>query len=299
MKNVQTNGNGKGPHLPARENAKLVGIGTTAKLVRLSERTLRYWEMVGLVRPHRTPGGHRKYSMDQVKEIIRVKAAVKKGHLRLSDLMASREFLKDETLQKRMKSLLPTEFVDSEALAAAKPREGLVDNFFLQQEITRRVSEKMPTSIAYLDVQNLFHYGKRYGYDRAERVVATMALVIFDTVRDWGNKNDVIGQIAPHHFVVVTSHEKVDLLASHLIRAFDELAPLQYDEEDRRRGHILIPNRKGEPEKKPFLRLSIEVVSNALRPLTNYLHVRDIASELRKVAERFDHSDFVVDRRTK
>lgn len=298
MKSAESS-NGKGTAEARRELAKLVGIGTTAKLTRLSERTLRYWEMVGLVRPHRTRGGHRKYSMDQVKEIIRIKAAVKKGHLRLSDLMASREFLKDADLQKRMKTLLPTEFMESEGGPAVKPHEGLVDNFFLQQEINRRLSQKVPTSICYLDVQNLFAYGKRYGYERAEKVVATMALVIFDTVRDWGNKSDVIGQLAPHHFVVITSHDKVEPLCSHLVPAFDELVPLQYDEEDRRRGYILVANRKGESEKKPFLRMTIEVVSNQRRPLTNYLHVRDIASELRKVAERFDRSNFVVDRREK
>ena len=81
---------------------KLVGIGAAAKLTGLSERTLRYWESLGLILPSRMPSGHRKYTKANVKKIIQLKEMLEKNNLRINDLVTSSNFLQDEALKSKV-----------------------------------------------------------------------------------------------------------------------------------------------------------------------------------------------------
>ena len=63
--------NPKNATLPIRKMAALTGVNAV---------TLRAWERrYGLIRPARTPKGHRLYSPDQVERIRRVVALVERG----------------------------------------------------------------------------------------------------------------------------------------------------------------------------------------------------------------------------
>lgn len=46
-------------------------IGTARNLLHLSETTLRHWANTGLVRTYRTPGGHRRFSSEDIKNLVR------------------------------------------------------------------------------------------------------------------------------------------------------------------------------------------------------------------------------------
>lgn len=45
-------------------------IGTARNLLHLSETTLRHWANTGLVRTYRTPGGHRRFSSEDIKMLV-------------------------------------------------------------------------------------------------------------------------------------------------------------------------------------------------------------------------------------
>ncbi|HEX2314630.1 MAG TPA: MerR family transcriptional regulator [Thermomonospora sp.] len=47
-------------------------IGELARRTGVSERSLRYYEEQGLLRPDRTPGGHRDYPESAVDRVIRI-----------------------------------------------------------------------------------------------------------------------------------------------------------------------------------------------------------------------------------
>ena len=95
---------------------KLVGIGAAAKLTGLSERTLRYWESLGLILPSRMPSGHRKYSKANVKKIIQLKEMLEKNNLRINDLVTSSGFLQDEALKAKVQD--PAVFTVKDGIAA-------------------------------------------------------------------------------------------------------------------------------------------------------------------------------------
>lgn len=54
-------------------------IGVVQKLTGLTGRQIRYYEKMGLLRPHRTQGNQRLYSPDDVDLLLKVKALLAEG----------------------------------------------------------------------------------------------------------------------------------------------------------------------------------------------------------------------------
>lgn len=285
---------------------KLIGIGATAKLSGLSERTLRYWESLGLITPVRVPSGHRKYNKAMVKKIITLKETLESNNLRINDLLTSSTFLQDEMLKKKVKdtsqfnvaSEIEDSYADSKGTNRVHPLTNLPDPFFIQQEIDRRLSEGAKTAICYIDLDNFRAFNLRYGYQRGDKLLKFTALIIFDVTRDHGNPSDVVGHLGGDNFVIVTTPDKYPLICSKLIENFDQLIPQQYDKEDRKNGYIININRKGEVLKYPVMPLSVAVVTNERRNLAHYAQIDDIANELKQYAQKMKKSDFVVDKRS-
>ena len=68
------------PPAPAAETAaasaeagELLGIGAAAARLGVSERALRYYQQLGLLRPACTPGGLRRYSADDIARVTRIR----------------------------------------------------------------------------------------------------------------------------------------------------------------------------------------------------------------------------------
>jgi DNA-binding transcriptional MerR regulator len=52
---------------------ELLGIGAAAAQLGVSERALRYYQQLGLLRPACTPGGLRRYSADDIARVTRIR----------------------------------------------------------------------------------------------------------------------------------------------------------------------------------------------------------------------------------
>jgi len=285
---------------------KLIGIGAAAKLSGLSERTLRYWESLGLIKPVRLPSGHRKFSKTMIKKIIAIKDILDKYNLRINDLITSSKFLQDDILKEKVEA--PDVFdlnisLDSEVYEYAKksgrlhPMTGLPDALFLQQEIARRLDENHKLSVCFVDMKDFKYYNKRYGYDKGDQVLKFLAGVIYDVVKENGDKDDIVGHSGGDNFVVITSHDKYSKICSELVKSFDLLIEQHYEKEDREKGYIVTNTRRGEEVRTPIMTLSVSVVWNVKRKLSHYAQVEDIAIELKQYAQKFPKSEFVVDRR--
>ena len=286
---------------------KLIGIGAGAKLSGLSERTLRYWESLGLIKPVRLPSGHRKFSKPMIKKIIAIKEILEKYNLRINDLITSSKFLQDELLKEKVDS--PDVFdlniaLDSQIYERAKkagklhPLSGLPDALYIRQEIERRLDEDYKIAVCYVDMKDFKYYNKRYGYEKGDAVIKFLASLIHDVVKENGDKEDIAGHIGGDNFVIITSHEKYNKVCTELIKSFDLLIEQHYEKEDREKGYIVNYTRRGEEIRTAVMILSVSVVWNIRRKLTHYAEVSDIAQELKSYAQKFPKSEFVVDRRS-
>jgi diguanylate cyclase (GGDEF)-like protein len=285
----------------------LIGIGAAGKLSSLSERTLRYWESLGLIKPVRLPSGHRKFSKTMIKKIIAIKEILEKYNLRINDLITSSKFLQDDLLKDKVDT--PDVFdlnitLDSEIYEYAKksgrihPLTGLPDSLFVHQELNRRMDTDAKVAVCYIDMKDFKYYNKKYGYDKGDAVLKFLAGVIYDVTKENGEKSDMVGHLGGDNFVVITSHEKYSKLCSELVKSFDLLIEQHYDKADREKGYIVTNTRRGEEIRTPIMTLSVGVVWNLKRKLSHYAQVSDIAIELKQYAQKFPKSEFVVDRRT-
>jgi diguanylate cyclase (GGDEF)-like protein len=285
---------------------KLIGIGAASKLCGLSERSLRYWESLGLITPVRLPSGHRKYNKTIIKKIIAIKEVLDKYNLRINDLITSSKFLQDDILKNKVET--PDVFdlnisLDTEIYEFAKkngrihPLTGLPDALFIQREIMRRLDEDQKIAVCYVDMKDFKYYNKRYGYEKGDNVLKFLAGLVYDTVKENGEKEDIAGYMGRDNFVILTSYDRYTKICTELVKSFDLLIVQHYDKEDREKGYIITHTRKGEEIRSPILTLSISVVWNIKRKLSHYAQVEDIAQELKQYAQKFPKSEFVIDRR--
>lgn len=285
---------------------KLVGIGAAAKLTGLSERTLRYWESLGLILPSRMPSGHRKYTKANIKKIIQLKETLEKNNLRINDLVTSSNFLQDEGLKAKVQD--PQAFnvkgpgdyfyADAKKNMRLQPVSGLPDNFFIQQEIERRLEEGEKVAVIYADLENFRHYNQRYGYARGDKVLKFLALLLYDKLRELGNTTDFAGHLGSDDFVLLTTPDRFRNICGEVIRSFDRLVLQHYDKEDRDAGQISMKDRRGEDHSYPIMSITLSVITNERRDLSHFVQINDIAWELKQYASTFKRSEMVIDRRT-
>lgn len=285
---------------------KLVGIGAAAKLTGLSERTLRYWESLGLILPSRMPSGHRKYTKANIKKIIQLKETLEKNNLRINDLVTSSNFLQDEGLKAKVQD--PQAFnvkgpgdhfyADAKKNMRLQPVTGLPDNFFIQQEIERRLEEGEKVAVIYADLENFRHYNQRYGYARGDKVLKFLALLLYDKLREVGNTTDFAGHLGSDDFVLLTTPDRFRNICGEIIRSFDRLVLQHYDKEDREAGQISMKDRRGEDHSYPIMSITLSVITNERRDLSHFVQINDIAWELKQYASTFKRSEMVIDRRT-
>src|ERR1700722_19668821 len=62
-----------GPGVAEPDAGELLGIGAAAAQLGVSERALRYYQQLGLLRPACTPGGLRRYSADDIARVTRIR----------------------------------------------------------------------------------------------------------------------------------------------------------------------------------------------------------------------------------
>lgn len=179
----------------------------------------------------------------------------------------------------------------------ANPLTGLPGNTEIQSEINRRIAKEMQFSVLYLDVDNFKAYNDAYGFARGDTAIKLIADLLVDVVRYFGSPSDFIGHIGGDDFVLITSPDLADTLCENIIKAFDERAPELYSEEDKKAGFITTTNRKGNIIEYPIMTISIAVVSNEYRILTNHIQVGEIAAELKKKAKSLTGSVYLKDMR--
>ena len=77
-----------------KQEEKLFSIEEASLKLKIPKHTLRFWEKVfeGIFVPYRTPGGQRRYTLENIATIGQIKELKRKG-MRLSDI--KREFTND------------------------------------------------------------------------------------------------------------------------------------------------------------------------------------------------------------
>lgn len=98
-------------------------------------------------------------------------------------------------------------------------------------------------------------------------------------------------------FIILTAIESAEPVSKAIIRRFDEAIPSCYQPEDLEKGYIVSADRRGYVMKFPVMSISISIVHNEYRQLTDPAQVGRVAAELKKYAKDLEGSVYVFDRR--
>jgi diguanylate cyclase (GGDEF)-like protein len=148
-----------------------------------------------------------------------------------------------------------------------------------------------------VDLDDFKAYNDYYGFLAGSEVIRMTGQVLADAVTSRGGKDDFLGHVGGDDFVILTSIDKADAISKEIIRIFDERIREHYQKEDLDKGFIVASNRRGDMMRFPLMTISISVVHNEYRKLTDLEQVTRIAAELKKYAKDLEGSVYVFDRR--
>ena len=185
----------------------------------------------------------------------------------------------------------------SERDLEANPLTRLPGNIAIINEIQTRIDSGVPFAVCYLDLNKFKAYNDKYGFERGDGVIKEAARIIIKTTRQYGNKFDFIGHIGGDDFVVVTTPEACEKISRQVINSFDKAVPRFYNEQDKKAGFIIAPDRKGAKRKIPLLSIAIGIVSNTHRKITHVAQVGEVGAELKSYAKSLEGSHYIKDKR--
>ena len=163
--------------------------------------------------------------------------------------------------------------------------------------LKKRLDSSQPLAFCVLDLDNFKAFNDRYGYANGSEVIKEAAHIIENAVKLKGSSEDFIGHVGGDDFVVITTPDYMREVSMEIISQFDRRISGFYDLEDRERGHILGKTRQGVEMQFPIMSISIAIVTNERRKLTNALEASEVAAELKDYAKTIPKSVFVVDKR--
>ncbi len=183
---------------------------------------------------------------------------------------------------------------------SANPLTRLPGSPMIEEEINRRIREKIPFAFLYIDINHFKSYNDAYGFARGDQVIRQTAEVLTDFVGSCAGEGGFLGHIGGDDFIVVCAPREAPHLAQRIVSKFDERAPDFYEIRDRVLGYIQTKNRQSQWQKFPFISLSIGIATTKNRKLNHYAKVVQIASEMKNhcKASAVELSRIAFDRRS-
>jgi len=179
----------------------------------------------------------------------------------------------------------------------ANPLTHLPGNVPIEKEIQQAIDKNSRFAALFIDLDNFKVYNDNYGYAAGNRVIKFCANTIMNCVKQFGGDDDFVGHIGGDDFVVLTTPEKADQISQEIIKLFDSLIPIQYNEEDISRGYIISEDRRGEVKKFSLMTISIAIVTNENHQFIHHLQVAEKAAELKRLVKKLEGSNYQKDRR--
>jgi diguanylate cyclase (GGDEF)-like protein len=181
-------------------------------------------------------------------------------------------------------------------LRSLNPLSGLPGNLSIAHEIDARLADKSEAACLYVDVDHFKDFNDRHGFARGDRLIAHVAELLGQAVGE-SSDDTFIGHVGGDDFVVLAPRDQAEQLAREIITRFDATIPSLYDPEDRARGWVEAPDRRGRTRRVPFVTVSIGVVPLQPERFAGATEVARAAAEMKEVAKRRTGSGYAIDRR--
>jgi len=180
---------------------------------------------------------------------------------------------------------------------SVNPLSFLPGNTVIKAEAEKRIAEKTPFAMMYLDIANFKSFNDRYGFQRGDEIIKNTASVLIRSIQELGQRGDFVGHIGGDDFIVLARPTNYETIAKKIIELFDKSVTNYYDPDDRDRGYIISKDRSGAIKQFPFMTIQVAIITTEYTQVNHFGELSQIASELKKIAKQSDHSTYVVNRR--
>ncbi len=152
--------------------------------------------------------------------------------------------------------------------AALQPLTKLPGNGPIEAVIRRRLSEREPWSVLYLDLDGFKAFNDAFGFATGDDVIKLLAATIVEAAAKHGDEDDFVGHVGGDDFVAVMRPAQAAAAAASIVTAFDRgMRSLQRD------------------TRVPYCTVSIAIVNGSRGPST-YEEIGERAARVKKEAKR-------------
>ena len=177
------------------------------------------------------------------------------------------------------------------------PLTKLPGNIPIQSELKRRLLKGKDFSVLYFDLDNFKAYNDTYGFLSGDEIIKQTAKIIIKNVNSDENIHNFIGHIGGDDFVALVSNKNYEEICQNIILECDQKILDYFSEEDRDRGYLEVPNRKGIIEEFPLVSISIGIVEVKKGQFHNVLEIGEVGAQIKHLAKVTPGSAYAINRR--
>lgn len=177
----------------------------------------------------------------------------------------------------------------------ANPLTQLPGNRAIDRAIDSRINRKKDFSHLYIDLDNFKSYSDRYGYKHGSDVLSRVGDMIQSVVNRFGTADDLVGHIGGDDYVVVSTLEKGELLAQHIITEFEAMVPSFYSGDDRAAKFFIGQDRYGIERKFPLMSISIAVIHSTRYKYPSRLAISQDCARLKEYLKIQDGNNYMLE----
>lgn len=147
-------------------------------------------------------------------------------------------------------------------------------------------------AMLYIDIDNFEAYNEIYGYLATDNLLKTFSAILRSAV----DNNDFLGHIKNNSFIILTTQQKADKVASYINYAFDSISNKFYNSKDSKRGYLILSGDEKAGRRIPLVSTSIGIVSNAFKTFNTYQEAINGVLSIHKLAKCQPGSSWLSDR---
>lgn len=177
------------------------------------------------------------------------------------------------------------------------PLTGLPGNLSIQENLEKKISNKVDFALLYIDLSNFKSFNDKYGFSVGDEVIKFTASLLQNVVKKFGTSTDFVGHIGGDDFVVSTEKSDEIVLAKNIINEFDSGIKHFYNEQDLENGYIVSKDRNDNIQKFPIMTISIGIIKTDTANVLSFAEIAKRAVGLKKLAKKNNKSSYVFERR--
>ncbi len=185
-----------------------------------------------------------------------------------------------------------------EEAKGSNPLTGLPGNNVIVKMIEGYIHSGNEFAIIYGDLDNFKAYNDKYGFSKGDDAILYTRDCMSQAGKKFGDDSTFVGHEGGDDFVIITSFATWEAICRAVVSSFDAEINQFYSETDAKNGFIDSVDRQGKRVRFPLMSISLAVVSNHFRKISDHRVLVSAAAEMKKFVKKSEGSTFAIDRRT-